>query len=326
MGKGVSTIIAAIFVIMIFMLIFVYLAYTMRNFGDIATRFVEIVNEAATRERESLRVTYVIANNTGIYLGLRNEGTVTSIIKGYSIRDLSNNSVQYGTFTNPYVIPPGGSADVRIPGSYRQDAAYLITLVTEVGNVVRTRYPQPITNVTRVYLLKQQLQTIAGEGTVTWTGKAIIPIPHNTTFNVTYAEVSGKLLNNPVILERNDGVSTNVSTINATIVLLKNNSIVYDDFEKNPFNTGKMTELSGRWEWGSDYGFNGGGLYQSKERGIREYGSEAIAIFNKDISDYDNFYALAYIYHNDFGKGRRRLEIIPPRGIDLNEYLSLIHI
>ena len=325
MGKGVSTIIAAIFIIMIFMLIFVYLAYTMRNFGDIATRFVEIVNEAATRERESLRVTYVIANNTGIYLGLRNEGIVTSIIRGYSVRDLSNNSVQYGTFTNPYAIPPGGNADIHILGNYSQDATYLITLVTEVGSVVRTKYPQPVTNITRAYLLKQQLQTIAGEGTATWAGQAVMPISHNTTFNITYAEISGEPLSNPVILERSEGIGINISTVNATVVLLKNNSVIYDDFEEgNPFNAGKMRKLSGRWKWKRGYGYNGGGgLYQSKEekdKDTRKYGGEAIAIFNRDISNYNSFYALAYIYHNDFGKGRRRLEIIPPRGIDLNEY------
>jgi len=246
LGKGVSTIIAAIFVIMIFMLIFIYLAYTMRNFGDIANRFVEIVNEAATREKESLRVTYVVVNSTGMYLGIRNEGTVTSIIKGYSIRDLNNNQVWYGTFTNPYVIPPGSSVDIHIPGNYRQDATYLITLVTEVGNVVRTKYPQPVTNITKAYLLKQQLQTIAGEGTVTWAGQAIIPILHNTTSNITYIEINNETLSNSYILKDvdNDAVTTISQELN-TVKIIQNNAIYYDDFTTDPFEAGRLKTQTG---------------------------------------------------------------------------------
>jgi len=280
LGKGVSTIIAAIFVIMIFMLIFIYLAFTMRNFGDIANKFVEIVNEAATRERESLRVTYVIANNIGIYLGLRNEGIVTSIIKGYSIRDLSNNQVWYGTFTNPYTIPPGGSVDIHIPGSYRQDAAYLIALVTEVGNVVRTKYPQPVTNVTRACLLKQQLQTIAGEGTVTWAGKAIIPVPKNITSNITYAEVNNEPVSNPEYLKTVDGNNVSIESIAMGVVeLLENNTLLYEDFTSNPIGVTFITNTD-TWEWRSTYGYENGGIYQSSENTKLTASGEIMGYFN----------------------------------------------
>ncbi|HDN75513.1 MAG TPA: hypothetical protein ENG05_00095, partial [Acidilobales archaeon] len=79
--RGVSVLIAAIFVLMLLAIFFIYITYTMTNFGNLAGRFVEAANKLAEREKTKLTVTYVIANSTGIYIGLRNEGETTAVIK-----------------------------------------------------------------------------------------------------------------------------------------------------------------------------------------------------------------------------------------------------
>ena len=301
LSRGVSTIIAAIFIIMVFMLIFIYLAYTMRDFEDLASEYVEVVNEVAMREKESLRVTYVTANNTGIYLGLRNEGTITSIIKGYSVRDLSNNHVWYGTFANPYAIPPGGGIDMHISGNYSQDAAYLITLVTEVGNIVRTKYPHPVTNVTRAYLLKQQLQTITGEGTVTWADQAVIPILKNITSNITYAEVNGQSISDLSRLEKADYNAINiVGTKEESIVLINNNTLLYDDYLTNPINNKAVGNFSYDEEEQAIYVHHS--MYSEIEGANKEDSQYIISsiYYNRNISlDQGRIYILYHFRIND---------------------------
>ena len=137
--RGVSTYIAAIFILFIFAAFMISMLMIIRGWSSLISDMIDRQQLAAERVKELLRVDNVSISNGDIIIGVRNTGSVDIQVIKYYVRNLVTNAVKFGNL-NVY-IAVGESRYITIPGSFKLSENYLIALITSRSNIIKATYP-----------------------------------------------------------------------------------------------------------------------------------------------------------------------------------------
>jgi len=210
------------------------------------------------KQQERLTINSITISGTTVTITVTNDGTQPIILVAYIIR---NNTVKIvGKITPEKYVAPETRASLTITTKQplTPTATYEITLISKLGNAFKATYPIPTTNATtlpgiQATLANTYLPRIAGPGTVTWAGTAIIPTPQTRAGNVyNYTAITGTATptNQPTNLNYADNQNITINpTATYLIKLERRTAIFYDDFQNNPFTDGNLTVINGTWIW-----------------------------------------------------------------------------
>jgi len=127
--KGVSTLIASIFVIFLIVAMVSSLILIMNYWRKVTTDSLNKIELASQKTMESLKITQgPTVTNTQIKLTVQNDGSTYVILLKYYARDLQTNQVTYGNL-NKY-IPVASQATIAINGSFNPSNNYTIILIS----------------------------------------------------------------------------------------------------------------------------------------------------------------------------------------------------
>ena len=137
--EGVSTVIAALFLVIILFSILAFIYLSLNRMG----RTISIVNNALERKsaENQLRVEVlrVKINSTGFIVEIENTGYRTIGLVKYYIRDKDDYKVITGNLNS--TILPGETREILLPGNFNPDHNYIIVLIDTYGGTIRTTYP-----------------------------------------------------------------------------------------------------------------------------------------------------------------------------------------
>ncbi len=132
---GVSTYIAAIFMLFILVAFMTSVIIAIRGWGRVVSTAIQMESMIARASEEKLVINNATVSGSSIVVGVSNEGSYGVLIKRYYVRDLINNEIYTGDL-NKY-IPPSTSTYVIINGSFTEGRQYLVVLITSSGEVSR---------------------------------------------------------------------------------------------------------------------------------------------------------------------------------------------
>ncbi len=133
--RGVSTYIAAIFMLFVLVAFMTSVIIAIRGWGKVVSTAIRMESMVARASEEKLVINNATVSGSSIVIGVSNEGDYEVLIKRYYIRDLTNNRVYTGKL-NRY-IPPSTSTYIVINGSFTEGRQYLVALITSSGEVSR---------------------------------------------------------------------------------------------------------------------------------------------------------------------------------------------
>ncbi len=259
---GVSTIIAAIFILAVLVTFIVSFTLIMGKLASVVSRIARSGAEAVRRAGENLAFYGITVYSDGVEATVVNKGDSPIIICGYVLRN--NSLVEYGSLNPPTYVAPMSEAQVFIPSSkpLSSSSEYVVTLVSSDGASFQASYPlptvatataAPTTTAIRAGLLNTYLPGTAEDGTVTWEGVAPVPAKevregNVTSYNVTAGEQEAPA--QPCYLNLSDGKEVNV-TAEETVVRVGRAAVFWSDFSVNPFTSGALKPLNAtaEWEW-----------------------------------------------------------------------------
>ena len=258
--RGVSTIIAAIFILAVLVTFIVSFTLIMGRLAGVVSRVARSNEEVIKRANEDLEFYGITVYSDGIDLAVVNKGDSPVIVCGYVLRN--DSLLEYGTLNPPTYVPPMREAHIFIPSSkpLSPNSQYVITLVSRDGASFKTSYPPPpapattaapSTTALQASLLNTYLPGTAEDGTVTWEGIAPIPAKEVRGGNVTsYNVTSGTQVApaKPYYLNLSDGEEVNV-TAEETVVRVGRAAVFWSDFNTNPFTSGALKPLNTTAEW-----------------------------------------------------------------------------
>ena len=138
--KGVSTYIAAIFILFIFAAFMASMLMIIRGWSNLMTDIVEKQELAAEKAKESLTLQKAVVSNGEVTLTLSNTGQLHITIVKYYIRDLNTTQVAHGDLNE--VIETGQAKQIVIGNTIiTQQHRYLIALITSRGNIFKYTAP-----------------------------------------------------------------------------------------------------------------------------------------------------------------------------------------
>jgi len=285
--KGVSTYIAAIFILFIFAAFMASLLIIIRGWSNLMTDIVEKQELATEKTKESLTLQKAAVSNGEITVTLSNTGQLHITIVKYYIRDLNTTQTAHGDLNE--VIQTGQTKQITISNTIiTQQHKYLIALITSRGNIFKytAPYTPPTPTPTQpLQPIMYNLGRVAYDGTVTWAGNYSIP---------KTSEILGTA-NNTNLQNVEEGTVDIIGKPTYDIVLKDTSHVLYySTFDtENPFTNGELTNLSGtygtNWKWNSEEGCVE--LTATENLPREDYGGEYIALINNvDISAANKVY------------------------------------
>ncbi len=198
--RGVSTVIATLFLILILISMITILYMTTQRMG----RTVEVINKAVERRSEESKLVLEEKSATiepeGIFLTLENKGSRTALLVTYYVREKGESQAKTGNLSA--VIPAGQTSIVRIPGAYDPGREYIIVLVDKLGGVYRFTYPYTPTTTQPggVGYQLEYMPFIAGNYTVAARGYKPSS-PYNVEYNGYKVFAGNTLSTSPLSIE-----------------------------------------------------------------------------------------------------------------------------
>lgn len=141
--KGVSTIIAAVFILMVLMAFMVGFLAMATMLGNYVKEVAEFQAYIASKQSESLEAMSILVNTNQIRIKLVNTGTSEITLLRYYIRG-TDYTIQEGLITAH--IYPGETKEIVIYGEFNTSQKYLVALISEKSNVFKwwAPYTSPI--------------------------------------------------------------------------------------------------------------------------------------------------------------------------------------
>ncbi len=295
--KGVSTIIAAIFILATLLAFLLTFTFILQRMATTTSNVIRANQLLLKKQQERLTINSITITGTSVTITVTNDGTQPIILVNYIIR---NNTVKIvGKITPEKYVAPQTRTTLTITTPYTLSPAstYEITLISELGNAFKATYPIPTTNATtlpgiQVSLANTYLPRIAGEGTVTWAGTATIPTPQTRAGNVyAYTALTGAATGSTTNLNYADNQNITATPVTSYIITrTKRTAILYDDFQSNPLTSGRLIDYYNTGTWGWDPGYQY--VYQTSTSTSLTASGEIIALFNITIPTNGKIYTL----------------------------------
>ncbi len=203
--KGVSTLIAAVFILFIFVAFSAAILLIIEYWNNLVVDSVEKLSFTAERNAEELTISNISVLSGSIIIGVRNTGSTPVHLVRYYVRDLNTNSVTHGLID--YYLPVSSSTYVKISGSYDSNSNYLIILVSSRDKAYKTKYPlpqPPTTSINVTYSITYAPNIISGYTTAALGYNSTTAPPTPPT---QYSVKSGSLLSGDItsLQTKNDG-------------------------------------------------------------------------------------------------------------------------
>ena len=225
--RGVSTLIASIFVIFLMVAMVSSLILIMNYWRKVTIDSLNKIELASQKTMESIKITQgPTATNTQIKLTIKNDGSTYVILLKYYVRDLQTNQVTYGNL-NKY-IPVSSQATITINGSFNPSDNYTIILISSRYKKYIYHYPPPPSpqTIKTAVLSNDHLVRAADDGTIAWAGVAKTSIINLTlTSNALYYNdfISNSSLNSLQIISGNWSWDPAEKALDQTNISIENN-------------------------------------------------------------------------------------------------------
>lgn len=200
MHKGVSTLIAAIFIIFLLVAMLASLTMVMHYWYTTTSKAIHKVEMASEKASESLKVVNgpTVTTNS-ITLEVQNDGSTYVLLTKYYVRDLQTDETTYGDLHT--YIPVGGEETIVINGTFNPDHNYTIILVSSRYKKYISNYPQitkPVAgaNLTYSIIYAPEVLSRYTVATIGYNSTQSDPTPYDTS-NVLTGE---KISDNPLTI------------------------------------------------------------------------------------------------------------------------------
>ncbi len=295
--RGVSSIIAAVFILATLLTFIVALSLIMQRLSRMESRILQANQEMLAKAGQRLRFDAIVITGQELQITVTNTGTQPILLIYYII---INASVKLtGKISPPAYVEPSSKTTISItlPQPLSPASTYRITLVSKLGSSFHATYPLPKTSTAalpgiQATLANTYLARVSGSGTVTWAGTAKIPAPNVRAGNVTEYEVLNGVLagsSPPNYLNYSD--NRNITVVSKVGIILKSRSVVvYSDYSTDPFTSGQLKDYynTGTWDWDQVNQY----VYQSSTSITLTASGEIIATFTKSVPQTGRLYLL----------------------------------
>jgi len=135
--NAVSSVIVAIFILGVLLSFMVSFYLIINDFGRTMSNVIFMVSKVSKKEKEILNINNYFLTPSGIVLNVANNGSSNVLIKLAYVRDCSTG--KYVVKAVNTLLHPRNSTNVVINGTFNVGGRYVIALITNDGNVFRSK-------------------------------------------------------------------------------------------------------------------------------------------------------------------------------------------
>jgi len=170
---GVSTYIAAVFILAVLLAFLISMYMVMRLWGEVTSNVISTLSARFEEVAEGLRIVNTYLTPEGLVAEVLNNGSRTAYLAAAYVRNASTSSFTYEAMDT--AVPPQSIKYVLIKGAFKPGAEYVVALITRGGRVLKavenlTTYVTFVVIVNRVAeeLRNYQVEVLLNSSWVGW--------------------------------------------------------------------------------------------------------------------------------------------------------------